>query len=127
MGGPMYWSRLMGRNGFAQLGPVPYSDGYIKDERPRDPSADLRIGKGYIAGELWRMRHDYFARAAALAKVCEITEEQALRVLRAIFTEPEPDCAECQQKLARWDSYWKSVHETGPTWLPGRCPRHEFI
>lgn len=124
MGGPMWWGRMMGRNGLAQLGPEPYSDGYIKEKRPRDPTADLTIRKGLMAGELWRMRHDYFERVAGLAEVCGISKGEAERVLRAVFTEPEPDCADCQAKVDAWA---RGIRQGGSGWAAGRCGRHEFI
>lgn len=100
MGGPMWWARLMGRNGLEGL-----------DYGTKTFMSDLQ--RSYVAGELHRMERDYLARAPALARVCGMTEEQAERALRAFFTLPEPDCLACET-LA------------GP-WRGGRCHRHDFI
>src|SRR4051794_13695959 len=89
MGGPMNWARLTGRNRLnVNFGPDrSYAASYAEEP--------TTVPRAVMAGELHRMMWDQLLDAARYAQIAGITDEQAAKVLRAVFNQPEPHCRVC--------------------------------
>jgi hypothetical protein len=114
MGGPMWWGRLMGRNGLEPF------KGYGSSDPARRAEGEVRLAKSYIGGELHRMEEDYQEPEAVvrLARMAGITGREVQAVLRAVFTLPEPGCEACQKAAAWADAAGRPRR--------GRCAEHSF-
>lgn len=113
MGGPMYYSRLVGRNGLTGWG--------YRATGPDDPKAHPgyieAIDRVFLNGELRRMEDDTFDpdRLTRYGQMAGVTAGEAARLLRTFLGFGEPDCGDCARSFRR-------LH--GETVLLGRCSRH---
>lgn len=109
----MNWARLTGRNHLkVDFGP---EDNYAAPVIPPEGEGTM-VPRSVMAGELHRMMWDQLLDASQYAAVAGCTAEQARKVLRAVFNQPEPGCPACQSQDLMSNSQYDhrcNVHRVG--------------